>query len=233
MALRLMDKPVPYRGGPEQVFRRAESAAFFGREIGLMYVHAHLRYGEAMAALGEADALWEALQVANPIAVTDRLAMPRHASATPISAAATPPFPTATGQAEWPRVKAGSIPVDGGWRIYSSGPGLYTNLLLSHAFGIRRRFGERIVDPVLPPSLGRISVEMNVDGRQERWELAGKRRSPRRRAAGASHSIDRATGAGSGNLLALRLQANRRTRLSAVRASFNDVTRTPSPHAST
>ena len=69
-----MDRPVAYRGGPEQIFRRAESAAFFGREIGLMYVHAHLRYGEAMAVLGEADALWEALQVANPIAVTERLA---------------------------------------------------------------------------------------------------------------------------------------------------------------
>ena len=72
--VRLMDRPVAYRGGPERVFRRAESAAFFGREIGLMYVHAHLRYGEAMATLGEADALWEALQVVNPIAVTERLA---------------------------------------------------------------------------------------------------------------------------------------------------------------
>ena len=60
--VRLMDRPVAYHGGPEQIFRRAESAAFFGREIGLMYVHAHLRYGEAMAVLGEADALWEALR---------------------------------------------------------------------------------------------------------------------------------------------------------------------------
>ncbi len=72
--VRLMDRPVRYRGGPQQLFRRAESAAFFGREIGLMYVHAHLGYGEALAVLGEADALWEALLVVNPIAVTDRLA---------------------------------------------------------------------------------------------------------------------------------------------------------------
>ena len=181
---RLIDRPVAYRGGPEQVFRRAELAAFFGREIGLMYVHAHLRYGEAMAVLGEADALWEALQVANPITVTERLAhaSPRQRNAyfSSSDAAFSDRY---RAQAEWPRVKAGSIPVDGGWRIYSSGPGLYTNLLLSHAFGIRRRFGERIVDPVLPPSLGRISVEMNVDGRQERWDLAGKRRSTGRRAA--------------------------------------------------
>ena len=56
--------------------------------------------------------------------------------------------------------------------FYSSGPGLYTNLLLSHALGIRRRFGERIVDPVLPRSIGRITVERNVDGRIDRWELS-------------------------------------------------------------
>ena len=41
-----MDRPLAYHGGPETIFRRAESAAFFGREIGLMYVHSHLRYGK-------------------------------------------------------------------------------------------------------------------------------------------------------------------------------------------
>ena len=70
----LMDKPLAYRGGPETIFRRGESAAYFGREIGLMYVHAHLRYGEAMAAVGDSEALWDALVVANPIAVTETLA---------------------------------------------------------------------------------------------------------------------------------------------------------------
>jgi 1,2-beta-oligoglucan phosphorylase len=64
---------VRYRS-PQQLFRRAESASFFGREIGLMYVHAHLGYAEALAVLGEADELWEALLVVNPIAVADRLA---------------------------------------------------------------------------------------------------------------------------------------------------------------
>ena len=82
--------------------------------------------------------------------------------------------------AEWPRVKAGTIAVDGGWRIYSSGPGLYTNLLLSHAFGIRRRFGERVVEPVLPPSLGQVSLEMTIDGRQERWDLSPRLKGPPR-----------------------------------------------------
>jgi cellobiose phosphorylase len=151
---RLMDRPVTYRGGPERIFRRAESAANFGREIGLMYTHAHLRYGEAMATLGQADALWDALLKANPIAVTDvlRQASPRQRNAYFSSSDAA--FPDRyQASAEWERVKRGEIAVDGGWRIYSSGPGLYTNMLVRLAFGRRRYFGERIASPLLPSRL--------------------------------------------------------------------------------
>ena len=138
-----------------------------------MYVHAHLRYGEAMAALGEADALWEALQVVNPIAVTERLAhaSPRQRNAY-FSSSDAAFRDRYRASAEWPRVKAGAVAVDGGWRIYSSGPGLYTNLLLRHALGIRRHFGERIVQPLLPRSLGQLRLEMVIDGRRERWDLS-------------------------------------------------------------
>ena len=138
-----------------------------------MYVHAHLRYGEAMAVLGEADALWEALQVASPITVTDHLAhaSPRQRNAYFSSSDAA--FPDRyLASAEWQRVKAAEVAVDGGWRIYSSGPGLYTNVLVAHAFGIRRRFGERMVEPVLPRSLGRVTLAMVIDGRPERWDLS-------------------------------------------------------------
>lgn len=150
---RLMDRPIAYHGGPETTFRRAESAAFFGREIGLMYTHSHLRYAEAMSILGDPDALWEALLVANPIAVTDRLAhaslRQRNAYFSSSDAAFADRY---QASAEWSRVRAGTISVDGGWRIYSSGPGLYTNMLVQHAFGVRRIFGARSVKPCLPTS---------------------------------------------------------------------------------
>ena len=170
--VRLMDRPVAYHGGPERVFRRAESAAFFGREIGLMYVHAHLRYGEAMAVLGEADALWEALQVVNPVTVAERVAnaSPRQRNAY-FSSSDAGFADRYRASAEWERVREGSVAVDGGWRIYSSGPGLYTSLLLCHTLGIRRRFGQRIVAPVLPRRLGPVTLERIVDGRSERWDL--------------------------------------------------------------
>jgi 1,2-beta-oligoglucan phosphorylase len=157
---RLMDKPIAYHGGPERFFQRAESAAFFGREIGLMYTHSHLRYGEAMSDIGEFDALWEALLVANPIAVTDELPnaslRQRNAYFSSSDAAFQDRYQASD---EWARVKADSIAVDGGWRIYSSGPGLYANMLVRHAFGLRRQFGKRIVTPGLRKSRKDLSLE--------------------------------------------------------------------------
>lgn len=169
---RLMDRPVAYHGGPERLFRRAESAAFFGREIGLMYVHAHLRYGEAEARFGAADALWRALMVANPVAVAEAVpnAAPRQRNAYFSSSDAAFPDRHAAS-ADWARVREGAVSVEGGWRIYSSGPGLYTNLLLRHALGLRRRFGARTVAPVLPAGTGPLAFEWVIDGRRERWDL--------------------------------------------------------------
>ena len=156
---RLMERPIAYRGGRETIFRRAESAAFFGREIGLMYVHSHLRYAEAMAALGESQALWDALMVVNPVAVTDRLAhaslRQRNAYFSSSDAAFHDRY---QASAEWGLVKAGRIAVDGGWRIYSSGPGLAMNMLIRQVFGARRHFSERIVNPLLPASQNGLSL---------------------------------------------------------------------------
>ena len=90
MGLGLMDRPTKYRGGRESVFRRSESASFFGREIGLQYVHAHLRYAEALAAMGHSEELLHALSVVNPIAATDVVKNARcHDSEIAISAART------------------------------------------------------------------------------------------------------------------------------------------------
>jgi cellobiose phosphorylase len=173
--VRLMDRPVAYHGGPERVFRRAESAAFFGREIGLMYVHAHLRYGEAMAVMGEGEALWEALRVVNPVSVAEQVAgaSPRQRNAY-FSSSDAAFADRYRASAEWGRVRDGGVAFDGGWRIYSSGPGLYTNLLICHALGVRRRFGQRIVKPVLPRRLGRVTLERVIDGRKERWDMSAE-----------------------------------------------------------
>jgi 1,2-beta-oligoglucan phosphorylase len=69
--VRLIGEPAPYHGGCERLFKRAETAANVGREIGLQYVHAHLRYAEAMAKTGDAGELWWVLQVCNPVGLAD------------------------------------------------------------------------------------------------------------------------------------------------------------------
>jgi cellobiose phosphorylase len=155
----LMDKPLAYRGGPETIFRRGESAAYFGREIGLMYVHAHLRYAEAMSAIGDSEALWEALVVANPIAVTETLAnaslRQRNAYFSSSDAAFRDRY---EASANWQLAKAGEIAVEGGWRIFSSGPGVYVSLIVQHALGVRRRFGKRLSKRSLPSAQRRLRL---------------------------------------------------------------------------
>ena len=123
----------------------------------------------ASALQGEADALWRALLLANPIAVTEVLAhaVPRQRNAYFSSSDAAFRDRYEAG-AEWDRIKAGTVAVDGGWRIYSSGPGLYANLMLRHAFGLRREFGKRVSTPLLPRALGEVTLELDLDGRRRR-----------------------------------------------------------------
>lgn len=160
---RLMDRPVTYRGGPERIFRRAESAANFGREIGLMYTHAQLRFAEAMAVVGDADALWDALIKANPLAVTEHLAQAGLRQRNSYFSSSDAAFPDRyAASAEWNRVKTGDVGVDGGWRIYSSGPGLYTNMLIRLAFGRRRHFGTDATSPLLPGRLTGTALKVTM-----------------------------------------------------------------------
>jgi 1,2-beta-oligoglucan phosphorylase len=164
---RLMDRPTTYSGGLERTFRRSESAAFFGREVGLQYVHAHLRYAEAMAKLGRADDLWHALRIVNPIVVTELLANARPRQRNCYFSSSDAAFATrAEASQRYSDLRRGEVPVDGGWRIYSSGPGIYTNLVVRHLFGLRQHFASLEFDPVLPRELDGLTVEMTRDSQQ-------------------------------------------------------------------
>ncbi|MBB6672110.1 GH36-type glycosyl hydrolase domain-containing protein [Cohnella nanjingensis] len=152
--VRLMNRPARYAGGVSTHFKRAEQAANFGREIGLQYVHAHIRYVEAMAKLGRSDEAWQGLLAINPIGLRDVVpnAAPRQSNAY---------FSSSDGQfndryeaqERFEELRAGKVPVKGGWRIYSSGPGIYMNQLISNCLGIRLAGGDLVVDPVLPARL--------------------------------------------------------------------------------
>ena len=164
---RLMSEPAAYRGGCEHLFKRADTAANVGREIGLQYVHAHLRYAEAMAKLGDAERLWAALQVANPVGLREVLAnaMPRQSNVYFSSSDAD--FKDRIEAARrWSELRTGSVGVRGGWRLYSSGPGLYLHAVRASLLGLRESFGEIIFDPVLPKSLDGLSAVVTLCGRR-------------------------------------------------------------------
>ncbi|MBT3287266.1 MAG: cellobiose phosphorylase, partial [Victivallales bacterium] len=162
---RLMDRPPQYRGGTMRIFQRGETATFFGREIGIMYVHAHLRYLGAMARLGRPAAVLDGLMKIVPVDLQERLpqAVMRQSNAY-FSSSDAAFADREQADREYDRVKDGSVAVKGGWRIYSSGPGLVLQLVVRHLLGIRFHYGDIIFDPSLPEDLDELSVD---------WQLCG------------------------------------------------------------
>lgn len=160
---RLFDAPLPYRGGPSRFFQRAETSTFFGREIGIMYMHAHLRYAQMLAHLGHAEAFLQALMQAHPIALRERVASasPRQANCYYSSSDAA--FPDRyVAQAQYGRALAGEVALDGGWRIYSSGPGIALGLVIGSLLGLRLEQGELVIDPVMPQRLDGLQVQVQL-----------------------------------------------------------------------
>ncbi|MBI5615815.1 MAG: hypothetical protein HY943_05970 [Gammaproteobacteria bacterium] len=163
--VRLFDRPLPYRGGLQRQFQRAESAAFFGREIGLMYTHAHLRWAEALAHLGAADEFFAALTLVNPI---DHCASVPGATRRQLNcyySSSDAAFPDRyAAAADYARALTGEVPLDGGWRVYSSGPGIATNLVLRALLGLQPASDALVIDPCLPSTLDGLEADLEFGG---------------------------------------------------------------------
>lgn len=152
--VRLMNRPANYQGGVSTHFKRAEQAANFGREIGLQYVHAHIRFVEAMAKLGNTDEVWNGLSIINPIDIQKIVPNAEVRQSNAYFSSSDGKFNTRyDAQENFDKLREGSVLVKGGWRIYSSGPGIYMNQLISNALGIRREARNLVIDPVLPERL--------------------------------------------------------------------------------
>ncbi|MBD5460460.1 MAG: cellobiose phosphorylase [Lachnospiraceae bacterium] len=164
--VRLMDHPARYQGGISRIFVRAEQAANVGREISLQYVHAHIRYIEAMAVYGRADLAWEGLSQITPVLIRQQVpgALPRQSNVY---------FSSSEGcfhdRYEFDRnfdlLRTGRIPVKCGWRLYSSGPGIYTARLIGNLLGIRPAADHIVLDPVVPAKLDGMELTFACFGR--------------------------------------------------------------------
>lgn len=162
----LMDRPALYRGGVSSRFMRAEQAANFGREIGLQYVHAHIRYIEALAKVGKGREAWDALKMINPITMQEDVpnALPRQRNAY-FSSSDGAFLNRYEAEARFSELKDGHVPVKGGWRIYSSGPGIWFNQLFANVLGLRAGSDRLTIDPVIDPGAGPLRFQTNLFGR--------------------------------------------------------------------
>ncbi|MES2920019.1 MAG: hypothetical protein V4819_00630 [Verrucomicrobiota bacterium] len=162
---RLFDHPMAYHGGLMTNFQRAESASFFGREIGIMYTHAHLRYCEALARFGDTDGFFHALSQLNPIAIRDLVttAAPRQANCYYSSSDAA--FKDRyEAFDDYERVNKGEVSLEGGWRVYSSGAGIGVRLIMQCFLGLRVETASLVIDPVIPAELDGLAADLLLAG---------------------------------------------------------------------
>ncbi len=135
--VRLMDKPIKYSGTSPKLFLRAEQATNVGREIGLMYSHAHLRFVQACAKCGFANAVSWGLNVISPISIRRAVANAEVRQANCYFSSADANFNTREQFSKhFDKVKSGDVSSRGGWRIYSSGCGLYIARVIKDMLGI-------------------------------------------------------------------------------------------------
>jgi 1,2-beta-oligoglucan phosphorylase len=180
---RLMDSSPEYNGGLQRYFKRAESCPYFGREIGLMYTHAHLRYAEAMARLGRADAFVKALRQVVPIGIQEIIPQADIRQSNCYYSSSDAGFSSRyEANKRYEELKSGKIVLKGGWRIYSSGPGIFVRNVMSNLLGIRHSCGHTIFDPVLSKELDGLTSQMELSGRDVKFTycVSGNGRGVRR-----------------------------------------------------
>jgi cellobiose phosphorylase len=164
--VRLMDHPARYTGGVSKLFKRAEQAANVGREISLLYTHAHIRYLEACAKIGDGSTAWNNLFTINPVLIQNSVPNATLRQSNMYFSSSDGMFLDRYDFAEnFDKLKKGTVSVKAGWRLYSSGPGIYLNQLVSNILGIRFLENDLIIDPVLPAELDGTSFKYNCFGK--------------------------------------------------------------------
>jgi cellobiose phosphorylase len=179
--VRLTDRPTRFADGETESFRRAEQAAFFGREVGLMYAHAHIRWAEALSALGRADVGDELLRL-SPITMGTRVPSAMRRQRTCYTSSSDAAFPDRyTAARDFELLRTGEVPTADGWRVYSSGPGIYLRQVVHGLLGLEERHDTLVVGPTLAPE---------DDGLEVALVLGGARRTVRYRVDPAATGVE-------------------------------------------
>lgn len=162
---RLFDHPVAYHGGPARLFQRAETSSYFGREIGLMYTHAHLRYCEALARHGDAGEFLVELSRMNPIGMRDLVGPAAMRQSNCYYSSSDAAFSDRyQASADYDQINKDEVMLEGGWRVYSSGAGIAARLIMQCFLGLRPEAHALVIDPVIDPALGTLEIRVQLFG---------------------------------------------------------------------
>nr|WP_314263111.1 cellobiose phosphorylase [uncultured Moellerella sp.] len=161
--VRLMDKMAQYKAGHQTYFKRAELSANLGREIGLQYCHAHIRFIEALCKMGMTQELYDNLFKIVPIGIKDSVPNAELRQANSYFSSSDAKFNDRyQAYQNFDQLKAGKVAAKGGWRIYSSGPGIYINQIISNVLGLRYQFGDLLLDPVISKNFGNVCLNYQI-----------------------------------------------------------------------
>jgi CRISPR-associated protein Csx3 len=131
-----------------------------------MYTHAHLRYAEALAHMGESERFFQALCQANPIGIQSVVPSATARQSNCYYSSSDAAFEDRyQASAEYDRVARGTIGLDGGWRVYSSGAGISLGLILGHFLGLGFEADGLRLDPVMPSRLDGLRADTTLRGR--------------------------------------------------------------------
>ncbi len=156
--VRLMDTAVNYQDGKKTFFQRAETAANFGREIGLQYVHAHIRYIEAMTKINQRKRAYEAIYMIMPILISQTVKNAEYRQSNMYFSSSDAAFHDRyQAKRDFEKLRRGEVAVKGGWRLYSSGPGIFIHQIISHFLGISIVHNQLFLEPSIPASLHQLT----------------------------------------------------------------------------
>ena len=104
--------------------------------------------------------MWRGLEVINPSNIQDVVPHAAKRQSNAYFSSSDGDFATRYEAAKhFEKLKTSSVAVKGGWRIYSSGPGIYLNQLIANALGITAFNQDLVLDPVLPSAYDGLMVD--------------------------------------------------------------------------
>ena len=164
--VRLMNTTPIYRGGENLYFMRAETSASFAREVSLNYTHEQVRFLEAMATIKNADEVWKTANRINPILLSEYVKNNALRQSNVYFTSNDAAFDNRYEACEnFYKIKSGDIPIKSGWRLYSSGSGIFINQFISKMLGLKLKGDIVCIEPVLPKELDGLLFSYRINNK--------------------------------------------------------------------